>query len=150
MLAAAEATRPAVRPECPRRPGGYSAKSERATEPLPLVSSLPSIQQWTPLHLAAKQGQDAVVRTLILAGAAPHVRTMDMETPRDIAARMGNVEACKLLGWHEFARTMLSLLSFFPTPYFILFYFLILFYFHSFIHSFILYFYFYYFFFALA
>lgn len=53
---------------------------------------------YTPLHFACMLGLDSICRMLIVAGAAPHVRTTDMETPRDIAARLAHTECAKLCG----------------------------------------------------
>lgn len=55
----------------------------------------------TPLHLSALTGHAAITRQLIVGGADPGLRNNNGETPRDIAARCGKVECCKLLGQAE-------------------------------------------------
>ena len=57
--------------------------------------------QWTPLHVAAYEGMDEVIKVLIFAGSNPHVKTEDLETPLALAQRMGNVEAAKILGFAD-------------------------------------------------
>lgn len=47
---------------------------------------------WVPLHLAAKHGHDAVVATLLAAGANPAAATQLMVTPLHLAAAAGHGE----------------------------------------------------------
>ena len=44
---------------------------------------------------------DTVIKELIFAGANPHMKTTDHETPLALAQRMGNFEATKILGFAD-------------------------------------------------
>ena len=44
---------------------------------------------WTPLHVAASNGNDLVVEKLLVAGADVNIATKDSETPLHVAARYG-------------------------------------------------------------
>jgi tyrosine-protein kinase len=56
---------------------------------------------WTPLHIAAYEGMDEVVKVLVFNGANIHEKTVDYETPLALASRMGNVESSKILGFAD-------------------------------------------------
>jgi ankyrin repeat protein len=52
---------------------------------------------YTPLHLAAYEGNVALVGLLLDAGADPQARTADGKTPREMAEVEGNAEVARLL-----------------------------------------------------
>ena len=58
-------------------------------------------QGFTALHIAALVGSDTIVRLLVTYGADVFLRNVNGETARDISARRGNVDCCKLLGQAE-------------------------------------------------
>lgn len=55
----------------------------------------------TALHLSAFHGHDAVTRLLVVAGVKPSPRSALGETARDMAARRGNIDSCRLAGHAE-------------------------------------------------
>eukprot|EP00053_Salpingoeca_punica_P015047 m.137631 g.137631 ORF g.137631 m.137631 type:complete len:658 (+) comp16606_c0_seq6:658-2631(+) len=73
---------------------------------------------WTALHYAALQGNGSTVQGLIVAGGSPRPVTSDGETPQNIAARLGNVEACKMLGHALSGYTSLQALNRLNAPYY--------------------------------
>ena len=52
---------------------------------------------YTPLHIAAKEGQDEVASVLIEHGASPTATTKRGFTPLHLAAKYGNMKVAKLL-----------------------------------------------------
>eukprot|EP00052_Salpingoeca_macrocollata_P009630 m.75779 g.75779 ORF g.75779 m.75779 type:complete len:677 (+) comp17187_c0_seq2:403-2433(+) len=73
---------------------------------------------WTALHFAAFAGVPAIVKLLILQGARFNLKTLDGETAQNIAARLGNTDACKLLGDAEQQRTTEAAMALVAPPYF--------------------------------
>jgi len=57
------------------------------------------MNDYTPLHVAAEDGNREAVESLLSAGADPHLRTRidDFETPLDLAQRAGHAEIAALL-----------------------------------------------------
>jgi ankyrin repeat protein len=66
---------------------------------------------WTPLHLAAAQGNVEVVRILVERGADTIAQTEDGRTPLHVAAQVGNTEIVRILVEHGTNRTTAQ-----PTP----------------------------------
>ncbi|EGD80371.1 hypothetical protein PTSG_10626 [Salpingoeca rosetta] len=61
---------------------------------------------WTPLHFAAANGNAKMIRELIQRGGDVRAITIDAETPRQVAARLGNSEACRILSDIEDGHSM--------------------------------------------
>jgi ankyrin repeat protein len=61
------------------------------------------INDYTPLHMAAAEGDLRALPILLNAGANPRLRTRidDGETPREMAERRGLREVAELLAAHE-------------------------------------------------
>jgi ankyrin repeat protein len=57
----------------------------------------PDNQGNTPLHLAAKRGNNHVVKSLYKLGASLNLRNKDGKTPLDIAKEHGKIETLNLL-----------------------------------------------------
>ncbi len=54
-------------------------------------------RHWTPLHLAARAGNQEAIKELLIAGADPNTLTADHRTPLSLAARPGGLESVLLL-----------------------------------------------------
>eukprot|EP01147_Barroeca_monosierra_P005348 gene5348-7101_t len=57
----------------------------------------PDVKGWTALHFAAAAGNTKILQLLLKHGASVRILTSDSETPRQIAARLGNSDACRVL-----------------------------------------------------
>jgi len=60
--------------------------------------------QWTPMHVAVYHGHEEVTRQLLLAGASTSIATVDNETPKCLAARMGQAGCLKLVSTAQSGR----------------------------------------------
>jgi len=88
-------------PGSPARPDAYEI-----LELLLAAGADPSqrgVNDYTPLHWAAGEGDEPAVRLLLAHGADPTARTRidDLETPRDVAERAGHRNVADLLARHE-------------------------------------------------
>jgi ankyrin repeat protein len=55
------------------------------------------VNGWAPIHLAAFQGNEGIVKALLAAGADPDLKTQDGETALAIATREGNTGVVNIL-----------------------------------------------------
>ena len=77
-----------------------SLKAEKLARSLLEAGANPNARdnaQYTPLHLAAARGDDALVRILLAKGADVHARTEAGDTALYIAAYWGQVKAARVL-----------------------------------------------------
>lgn len=75
-------------------------------------------QQFTALHYAAMSGVGGVIKALIEYSANPRNRCWSGETPANIASRLAQLEASRILGLANSGYTSEAMISAIDTPYF--------------------------------